>query len=84
VQPHGLSPHENVIKECEEEASIPRELAQKAVPAGAVSYFRYCSPVHLSFFFHRYARLHKNSPVLTLIAMMALPHNCCMCLFHLS
>ncbi|CAK0745210.1 hypothetical protein CVIRNUC_001604 [Coccomyxa viridis] len=37
-QPHGLSPQENVIKECEEEASIPRELAQLAVPAGAVSY----------------------------------------------
>lgn len=38
AQPHGLSPHENVIKECGEEASIPRELAQRAVPAGAVSY----------------------------------------------
>ena len=38
LQPHGLSPQENVIKECEEEASIPRELAQLAVPAGAVSY----------------------------------------------
>ena len=38
VQPHGLSPQENVIKECQEEASIPRELAQLAVPAGAVSY----------------------------------------------
>ena len=38
LQPHGLSPQENVIKECKEEASIPRELAQLAVPAGAVSY----------------------------------------------
>lgn len=38
MQPHGLGPQENVIKECEEEASIPRELAQRAVPAGAVSY----------------------------------------------
>ena len=53
MQPHGLSPHENVIKECEEEASIPRELARKAVPAGAVSYSRYCSPVQLSVFSHR-------------------------------
>lgn len=29
---------ENVIKECEEEASIPADLSQKAVPCGAVSY----------------------------------------------
>lgn len=29
---------ENVIKECEEEADIPFSLAQKAKPAGVVSY----------------------------------------------
>lgn len=38
LQPHGLSCAENVIKECEEEASIPVELAQRARPVGAVSY----------------------------------------------
>ena len=27
-----------MVKECEEEASIPRELAQRATPVGAVSY----------------------------------------------
>ncbi len=29
---------ENVVKECEEEASIPPELAARAKPVGAVSY----------------------------------------------
>ncbi|KAL4423749.1 hypothetical protein ABPG75_001050 [Micractinium tetrahymenae] len=37
-QPHGLSCMENVVKECEEEASIPPELAARARPVGAVSY----------------------------------------------
>ena len=37
-QPYGLSLRENVIKECQEEAGIPAELASKAVPVGAVSY----------------------------------------------
>ncbi len=37
-QPHGLGILENLIKECEEEAGMPRELAMRAVPAGAVSY----------------------------------------------
>ncbi|KAK9854499.1 hypothetical protein WJX84_007700 [Apatococcus fuscideae] len=37
-QPHGLSCMENVVKECGEEASIPPELAQTAIPTGAVSY----------------------------------------------
>ena len=37
-QPFGLSPMENVIKECGEEASIPEELAKSAMPAGAISY----------------------------------------------
>lgn len=37
-QPHGLSPLDNVLKECAEEAGIPRELAVTARPVGAVSY----------------------------------------------
>ena len=37
-QPHGLSIRENLIKEAEEEASVPRELAQKAIPVGVVAY----------------------------------------------
>ena len=36
--PHNISPLENVIKECAEEANIPREIAVKAKPVGAVSY----------------------------------------------
>ncbi|PSC70515.1 nudix hydrolase chloroplastic-like isoform X1 [Micractinium conductrix] len=37
-QPHGLGCMENVVKECEEEASIPTELAARATAVGAVSY----------------------------------------------
>lgn len=37
-QPHGLSLRDNLIKECAEEADIPRALAEQAVPAGLVSY----------------------------------------------
>ncbi|QDZ19600.1 NUDIX hydrolase [Chloropicon primus] len=37
-QPHGLYLLENVIKECEEEANVPKDLAETARPAGAVSY----------------------------------------------
>jgi 8-oxo-dGTP pyrophosphatase MutT (NUDIX family) len=37
-QPHGLSFRENLIKEAEEEASIPRDLAEKAKPVGALAY----------------------------------------------
>ncbi|GIL75642.1 hypothetical protein Vretimale_15195 [Volvox reticuliferus] len=37
-QPHGLSCRDNVLKECAEEAGIPRELAATARPVGAVSY----------------------------------------------
>ena len=40
-QPEGLSLMENVIKECEEEAGIPPEIARPGVnlrPAGVVSY----------------------------------------------
>ena len=38
VQPHGISPADNVVKECGEEASIPEDIARTAVPVGAVSY----------------------------------------------
>eukprot|EP00210_Caulerpa_lentillifera_P005497 g5257.t1 len=37
-QPFGVGLMENVIKECDEEAGIPLELAKTAKPAGAVSY----------------------------------------------
>ncbi|CAI7850728.1 unnamed protein product [Closterium sp. NIES-54] len=37
-QPHGISCRDNMIKECEEEADIPRHLAERAVPVGVVSY----------------------------------------------
>ncbi|KAK9141864.1 hypothetical protein Syun_011264 [Stephania yunnanensis] len=36
--PHDVTCKENVLKECEEEAGIPRSLAKSAVPVGAVSY----------------------------------------------
>ncbi|KAL6655764.1 hypothetical protein ACP70R_006590 [Stipagrostis hirtigluma subsp. patula] len=44
--PYGISCKENIIKECEEEAGIPRSLATNATSVGAVSYmdiegFRY-------------------------------------------
>jgi 8-oxo-dGTP pyrophosphatase MutT (NUDIX family) len=38
AQPYGISLADNVIKECEEEANIPAELAAKAKPVGAVTY----------------------------------------------
>jgi isopentenyldiphosphate isomerase len=37
-QPIGISLRDNLIKECAEEASIPRELAGRAVPVGAITY----------------------------------------------
>ncbi len=37
-QPAGLGLMENLIKECAEEAAIPKVLAAKAEPAGAISY----------------------------------------------
>ena len=37
-QPSHLTVAENVIKECNEEASIPKDLAQKAYPTGFISY----------------------------------------------
>lgn len=44
--PHGIACGENLMKECEEEAGIPRSISSKAIPVGAVSYmdidgFRY-------------------------------------------
>lgn len=37
-QPHGINVMDNVVKECFEEAGIPQGLAEKARPAGAISY----------------------------------------------
>ena len=37
-QPHGIGIRDNLIKECDEEAAIPRELAETASAAGLVSY----------------------------------------------
>ena len=37
-QPSGITLTENVIKECDEEASIPLHIAKEATPAGIVSY----------------------------------------------
>ncbi|KAJ0985603.1 hypothetical protein J5N97_003959 [Dioscorea zingiberensis] len=44
--PHGISCKENLIKECEEEAGIPRSISDSALSVGAISYmdidgFRY-------------------------------------------
>eukprot|EP00798_Chlamydomonas_sp_ICE-L_P000107 gene107-5519_t len=36
--PHGISPTENMVKECHEEAHIPEELARRASPVGVVTY----------------------------------------------
>ena len=38
MQPFGVSCADNVVKECAEEASVPKDLAQTARPVGAVSY----------------------------------------------
>lgn len=37
-QPAGLSLHDNLVKECGEEADIPPGLAVRAVPVGGISY----------------------------------------------
>ena len=37
-QPADIGIFENLIKECAEEASIPAELARRALPAGSISY----------------------------------------------
>jgi len=44
--PYGISCKENIIKECEEEAGIPRSISTNATSVGAISYmdiegFRY-------------------------------------------
>ncbi|PON44426.1 Dihydroneopterin triphosphate diphosphatase [Trema orientale] len=36
--PHGIACGENMVKECEEEAGIPRSISSSAIPVGAVSY----------------------------------------------
>ncbi|KAJ6834334.1 nudix hydrolase 20, chloroplastic-like [Iris pallida] len=36
--PHGISCQENLVKECEEEAGIPRNISDRAISVGAVSY----------------------------------------------
>lgn len=38
LQAHGINPSDNVVKECEEEASIPAELARQAKPVGAITF----------------------------------------------
>ncbi|EYU23043.1 hypothetical protein ABFS82_11G047300 [Erythranthe guttata] len=38
IKPHGISCGENLVKECKEEAGIPRSLSSKATAVGAVSY----------------------------------------------
>lgn len=38
-QPIGISPHDNLIKECGEEAGIPEALAAQAKSVGAISYY---------------------------------------------
>ncbi|XP_043723396.1 nudix hydrolase 20, chloroplastic-like isoform X4 [Telopea speciosissima] len=38
IKPHGITCKENLLKECEEEAGIPRSISSGAVPVGAVSY----------------------------------------------
>jgi len=37
--PHTLSVTESIVKEAMEEASLPTEIAEKALPRGAISYF---------------------------------------------
>ncbi len=44
--PYNISPQENVIKECQEEASIPKHLAEQAKPVSAISYY-YDLPIGL-------------------------------------
>ncbi|KAJ3282850.1 hypothetical protein HK104_010680 [Borealophlyctis nickersoniae] len=37
--PAGTKPHDNIVKECHEEANIPASLARKARPVGATTFF---------------------------------------------
>lgn len=39
-QPVGISPGENLIKECAEEAGLPTEIATQARPVSIISYFQ--------------------------------------------
>jgi hypothetical protein len=43
-QPAGLGLHENLIKECAEEAAIPRELAEQAKAVSCVAYWNQAGP----------------------------------------
>lgn len=36
--PYGIACGENLVKECEEEAGIPKSISKEAIPVGAVSY----------------------------------------------
>jgi hypothetical protein len=36
--PHGINPMDNVVKECEEEASIPEDLARLSKATGRLSF----------------------------------------------
>ncbi|KAH7844753.1 hypothetical protein Vadar_031314 [Vaccinium darrowii] len=36
--PHGIACGDNIVKECQEEAGIPRSISMEAIPVGAVSY----------------------------------------------
>nr|DAD44754.1 TPA_asm: hypothetical protein HUJ06_002984 [Nelumbo nucifera] len=38
IKPHGITCKENILKECEEEAGLPRSISNRAVPVGVVSY----------------------------------------------
>lgn len=52
--PHGITPTDNILKECVEEAAIPKSILSDVKPAGAVSYtdidgFRYRREVHFCY-----------------------------------
>ncbi|KAM4125257.1 hypothetical protein ACB094_01G295300 [Castanea mollissima] len=38
IKPYGIACGENIVKECEEEAGIPKSISKEAIPAGVVSY----------------------------------------------
>lgn len=47
--PHGLSPTEALIKECDEEASLPEDFVRRHLKSvGSVSYFFQCVGLSLS------------------------------------
>jgi isopentenyldiphosphate isomerase len=43
-QPAGIGIHENLIKECHEEAAIPRQLAEQAKAVSAIAYWNQSGP----------------------------------------